>query len=139
MNIKGLIFLVQAALPILTNGGSIIMMSSLAAQQGTPSASVYAATKAAIRNFARSWASELADRKIRVNVVTSGPNAGEGFRSGAFDESFQAFVDDAVRRSPSRRVGEPYEMANAVAFVASDEASFINGADIPVDGGLGQV
>ncbi|BAL88355.1 putative short-chain dehydrogenase [Actinoplanes missouriensis 431] len=139
VNIKGLIFLVQAALPLMVDGGSIIMTSSLAAQQGVPAASVYAATKAAMRSFARTWALELADRKIRVNVVTSGPIASEGFKSGEMDDSFKAFIDDAVRRSPARRIGEPFEMANTVTFLASDAASFINGADIPVDGGLGQI
>ncbi|MCG7284447.1 SDR family oxidoreductase [Cellulomonas sp. ACRRI] len=139
VNFKGLIHLVQAALPLMVDGGSIVMTSSLGAQQGVPQVGVYAATKAGIRSFARTWAAELADRKIRVNVVTVGQIASEGFLGGMGDETVQAFIDDAVQKSPSRRFGEPSEVAKTVAFLASDDASFINGADIQVDGGLGQV
>lgn len=139
VNVKGLVFSVQRALPLMVDGGSIIMTSSLAAQLGGVSQGIYAATKSAVRSFARTWAMELADRRIRVNVVTAGPFETASMKQAFSDPTLKAQFEEAIAKSPARRIGQPGEMASVVAFLASDEASYINGADIAVDGGIGQV
>lgn len=140
VNIKGLVFTVQGALPLLNDGASIIMMSSVSAEKGKVGLGVYAATKSAVRSFARTWSMELKDRRIRVNVVTSGPIETSSNAEYLSDPAVRAeFEKELATTSPAGRIGQPVEMANVVAFLASDEASYINGADIPVDGGIGQV
>ncbi len=134
INVRGLLFTVQKALPLMRNGGSIILTGSVAGVKGFPAFSVYDATKAAVRSFARSWTADLKDRKIRVNVVSPGP----------IDTPILADVPpDAVAgfvsMVPMGRMGTADEIANAALFLASDESSYITGVDLFVDGGLAQV
>jgi len=139
-NVKGVLFTVQKALPLLKDGGSIILTGSITGISGTPAFSVYSATKAAVRNFARSWILDLKERHIRVNVVSPGPvdTAGldELFGGGA---QAQGGRDYLASLTPLGRVGEAREIASAVLFLASDEASFVNGAELFVDGGMAQI
>lgn len=140
INVKGLVFAVQKALPLLIDGGAIILCSSVSANQGLAGGSIYAATKAAIRSLARSWILDLKDRKIRVNVVSPGPidTPGLAHIAGGGDnvEAFREFFSSKV---PLGRIGQPDDIGKTVIFLASDAASFINGADIQVDGGFAQV
>jgi NAD(P)-dependent dehydrogenase (short-subunit alcohol dehydrogenase family) len=139
-NVKGVIFSVQAALPLMPDGGSIILNGSVVGSKGLPAGSVYAATKAAVRSFARTWTTDLKQRKIRVNVVSPGPIQTEGMEkllgSG---EIGQARRDSFSSIVPLGRTGQPEEIAKAVVFLASDDASFITGAELFVDGGFAQV
>jgi NAD(P)-dependent dehydrogenase (short-subunit alcohol dehydrogenase family) len=139
-NVKGVIFSVQAALPLMPDGGSIILNGSVVASKGLPANSVYAATKAAIRSFARTWTTDLKQRKIRVNVVSPGPIETEGMEgllgSGEVGEQRRQFISAGV---PLGRMGKPEEIANTVVFLASDDASFITGSEFFVDGGFAQV
>ena len=139
-NVKGTIFTVQKALPLLKDGGSVVLMSSNAGSSGTPAFSVYGASKAAVRNLARSWILDLKDRHIRVNVVSPGPTETVGladvFGGG---EQAQGIKDHLATQIPVGRVGRPEEIANAALFLASDNASFINGAELFVDGGITQI
>ncbi len=139
-NVKGVIFSVQTALPLMPDGGSIILNGSVVGSKGNPANSVYAATKAAVRSFARTWTTDLKQRKIRVNVVSPGPIETEGMNellgSGEAGQARREFVSAAV---PLGRMGKPEEIANAVVFLASDDASFITGAEFFVDGGFAQV
>lgn len=140
INVKGLLFTVQKALPLLPDGGSIILTSSVAGSTGFPGYSVYNATKAAIRSFARTWATELKDRRIRVNAVSPGPI--QTTMLDATVGSIEAQGQDAstfLEAIPLGRPGTPDEVAKAVPFLASDDASFITGIELPVDGGIGQV
>jgi len=141
INAKGVYFTVQKGLPFLNDGASIIINTSIAGQIGMPFGSAYAATKAAVRSFTRSLAAALVDRGIRVNAVSPGPiNTPEGFaRTGLSQEQLNEMVTEIVAKVPMKRVGQPSEIASAVAFLASSDASFITGAEIPVDGGLGQI
>jgi NAD(P)-dependent dehydrogenase (short-subunit alcohol dehydrogenase family) len=140
INFKGTIFTVQQALPLLTNGASIILLSSGTALKGLPARTVYSATKAAIRSFARTWASELKARRIRVNAVSPGPILTPLLKASFADEKVkEAYMANIVGAVPLGRAGEPEEMGAIVAFLASDAASFINGADIQADGGFAQV
>lgn len=141
INSKGVYFTIQKALPFLNNGASIIINTSIAGQVGLPHGSAYAATKAALRSFTRSLAAALVDRGIRVNAVSPGPiNTPEGFaRTGLSQQQLDELVTTLVAKVPMKRVGQPSEIASAVAFLASADASYITGAEIPVDGGLGQI
>jgi NAD(P)-dependent dehydrogenase (short-subunit alcohol dehydrogenase family) len=139
-NVKGLLFTVQKALPLLPDGASVILNASVVGSRGLPSNSVYAATKAAVRSFARTWTTDLKPRHIRVNTVSPGPIDTEGFREllGSSDvgkqrsESFQTTV-------PMGRLGTPDEIAKAVVFLASEDSSYITGIELFVDGGFNQV
>jgi len=138
-NVRGVLFTVQKALPLLSNGASVILTSSTTSIQGTANFSVYSASKAAVRNFARSWALDLKDRAIRVNAVSPGPIRTPGLRDLVPDEARQGLFDYLASQVPLGRLGEPGEIGKAVAFLASDAASFINGIELFVDGGMAQV
>jgi NAD(P)-dependent dehydrogenase (short-subunit alcohol dehydrogenase family) len=138
--VKGVIFSVQAALPLMPDGGSIILNGSVVGSKGLPSGSIYAATKAAIRSFARTWTTDLKERKIRVNVVSPGPIQIEGLEgllgSSETGKARRALISSGV---PLGRMGRPEEIANAVVFLASDEASFVTASEFFVDSGFAQV
>ena len=138
INVKGALFTVQKALPLLSEGASIILTSSIVGSKGQPARSVYSATKAALRSFARTWTSDLKQRKIRVNVVSPGPIDTPGLRGLARTDgdTLAAQVKDRV---PLGRIGYPDDIAKVVAFLASDDSAYITGAELGVDGGLGQV
>lgn len=138
-NVRGLLFTVQKALPLLGNGASVILTGSTAAVKGTASFSVYSASKAAVRSLARSWALELKDRGIRINVVSPGPVRTPGLGGLVPEEHRQGLFDALAEGVPLGRLGEPQEIGKTVAFLASDDASFINAAEIYVDGGLAQI
>ena len=138
-NVRGVLFTVQKALPLLTHGASVILTGSTAAVKGTASFSVYSASKAAVRNLARSWALELQERGIRVNVVSPGPVRTPGLGGLVPEEHRQGLFDALAAGVPLGRLGEPEEIGKTVAFLASDDASFINAAEIYVDGGLAQI
>ena len=139
-NVKGLLFTVQKALPLLLDGASIILNSSVVGSKGLPMNSVYSATKAAVRSFARTWTTDLKDRHIRVNVVSPGPIDTPGFSnlmaSSEAGEQRKKMISNSV---PLGRLGRPDEIAKAVVFLASDDASYITGAELFVDGGFAQV
>lgn len=138
-NVRGVLFTVQKALPLLTKGASVILTGSTAAAKGTASFSVYSASKAAVRNLARSWALDLKERGIRVNVVSPGPVRTPGLGGLVPEEHRQGLFDALAAGVPLGRLGEPEEIGKTVAFLASDDASFINAAEIYVDGGLAQI
>ncbi|ATW03887.1 glucose 1-dehydrogenase [Sphingorhabdus sp. YGSMI21] len=139
-NVKGVLFTVQKALPMLRDGASIILTASTTASTGTENFSVYSATKAAVRNFARNWILDLKDRHIRVNAVSPGLTETAGldhlFGGGADAEAVKEQLAGTI---PAGRIGQPEEIARAVLFLASDEASFINGIELFVDGGQAQI
>jgi NAD(P)-dependent dehydrogenase (short-subunit alcohol dehydrogenase family) len=138
--LNGVIFSVQGALPLMPDGGSIILNGSVVGSKGLPANSVYAATKAAIRSFARTWTTDLKERKIRVNVVSPGPIQTEGMEgllgSGEIGRARRELISSGV---PLGRIGKPEEIANAVVFLASDDASFVTASEFFVDGGFAQV
>ena len=138
INVKGTFFTVQKALPLLRDGASVILNASVVASKGNPAVSVYSATKAALRSFARTWTTDLKARKIRVNVVSPGPIDTDGLRGlrGATSEQLSAGIGAAV---PLGRLGQPDEIAKAVVFLASDDSSFVTGTELFVDGGFAQV
>jgi NAD(P)-dependent dehydrogenase (short-subunit alcohol dehydrogenase family) len=140
-NVKGVLFTVQGALPLLAQGASVILTSSVTSIKGTPAFSVYSATKAAVRNFARSWILDLKGRGIRVNVVSPGPVRTPGLVDLAGPEAAaqQGLLDHLASQVPLGRVAEPEEIARAVLFLASDDASYVNGTELFVDGGMAQV
>jgi NAD(P)-dependent dehydrogenase (short-subunit alcohol dehydrogenase family) len=137
INTRGLVFTVKKALPLLNDGGAIIVITSIAAYAGIPGFTAYSATKAAVRSFVRTWTAELKDRRIRVNAICPGPIDTPIFEQQAPTEegANQARAQFAAA-VPFRRLGRPEEVASAALFLASDEASFIAGVDLPVDGGL---
>jgi len=139
-NVKGLLFSVQKALPLFTNGGSIILNASIVSIKGTPALSVYSATKAAVRSFARTWTLDLKDRRIRVNAVSPGPIDTPGVDGLAKTaEELAQFKAAMISGVPMGRMGTSDEIAKAVSFLASDDASFITGIELFVDGGMAQV
>lgn len=140
INVKGTLFTVQKALPLMSAGGSVILTGSTTATMGTPAFSVYSATKAALRNFARSWALDLKGTGIRVNVLSPGPISTPGLDlalSGTGQKD--AIIDTMVAQIPLDRIGKPEEVAAAALFLASDESSFMTGSEMFVDGGFAQV
>ncbi len=138
-NVNGLLFTVQKALPLFNDGGSIILNASTAASSGFESFSVYGASKAAVRSFARSWMMDLKDRGIRVNAVSPGPIETPAINGLAEnEEQAKQFKDSFVSLIPLGRIGQPEEVASAVAFLASSDSSFINGSEIFTDGGMNQ-
>jgi NAD(P)-dependent dehydrogenase (short-subunit alcohol dehydrogenase family) len=135
-NVKGTIFTVQKALPLLKDGGSVILTGSSTTIKGTAAFSIYSATKAAVRNLARSWMLDLKDRRIRVNVISPGPIETPGLLGLAANaEQEQQLRISLAASVPLGRLGRPDEIANMALFLASDEASFVNGAELFVDGG----
>jgi NAD(P)-dependent dehydrogenase (short-subunit alcohol dehydrogenase family) len=140
INVRGLLFTVQKALPLLSDGASVILPSSIAGSKGVAAFSVYNATKAAIRSFARTWAVELAARRIRVNAVSPGPIQTPGFDGLTIDDAqARPFEEELLAPMPLGRMGDPDEVAAAVLFLATDASSFTTGAELFVDGGLAQV
>lgn len=139
-NVKGTLFTVQKALPLMKDGGSIILTGSTTGTTGTPAFSVYSASKAAVRNFARSWILDLAPRKIRVNVLVPGATATPGLHGlSPTEEARQAMTQGLIAGIPLGRMGAPEEAARAALFLASDDSSFVNGSELFVDGGSAQV
>jgi NAD(P)-dependent dehydrogenase (short-subunit alcohol dehydrogenase family) len=141
VDFKGVVFTVQKALPLLNDGGSVILNSSNTNAKASDGIGVYAAIKAALRSLARTWASELRGRKIRVNVVSPGATETPGIESLAqllFPGPGSKFEEFQISGVPMARYGTSEEVANAVLFLASDLSSFTTGADIPVDGGINQ-
>lgn len=140
INVKGLLFTVQKALPLMPDGSSIILNASIVASKGLPTNSVYSASKAAVRSFARTWTADLKDRRIRVNAVSPGPIETPGLSDlMASSEAVEQFFSTIVDSVPLGRPGTPDEIAKAVAFLASDDASYITGIELFVDGGMAQV
>ncbi|HEX8534813.1 MAG TPA: SDR family oxidoreductase [Allosphingosinicella sp.] len=140
-NVKGVIFTVQKALPLMAKGGSIILTGSTAGSRGTAAFSVYSASKAAVRNLARSWALDLRGTGIRVNVVSPGPVRTPGLVGIVGDDVArqQDLLNDFAALIPLQRVGEAEEIAKAALFLASDDSSFVNGSELFADGGIAQV
>lgn len=140
-NVKAVIFTVQKALPLMGQGSSVVLTGSTAGTEGTAAFSVYSASKAAVRNLARSWALDLKGTGIRVNVVSPGATRTPGLVELAGDdkEQQQGLLDYLASRIPLGRVGESEEIAKATLFLASDDASFVNGAELFADGGQAQV
>jgi NAD(P)-dependent dehydrogenase (short-subunit alcohol dehydrogenase family) len=137
INVKGVYFTLQKAIPHLNDGASVILNTSVVGSKGTENMGIYAATKAAVRSFARTAATELQGRNIRVNAVAPGPIATPIFgRSGLTEEQIEGFKEGIATRVPMRRIGRPEEIASAVAFLASDDASYITGVELNVDGGM---
>ena len=139
-NVKGTLFTVQKSLPLLPDGASIIVLSSVVGTKGFPSNSVYAATKAAIRSFARTWTTDLKARRIRVNALSPGATDTEGLRE-LFGSSpvGQERLKNIGTLVPLGRVGQPGEVASAAVFLASDDSSYVTGTELFVDGGSAQV
>jgi NAD(P)-dependent dehydrogenase (short-subunit alcohol dehydrogenase family) len=136
---KGTLFTVQAALPLLREGSSIIVNTSITQNMGLPTFGVYAASKAALRSFVRTWMNELRDRRIRVNAVSPGVIHTESYEKDMGVEGAAAYVKRVVEEIPVGRVGQPEDVGNAVVFLASDAAAFINGTQLTVDGGQTQI
>lgn len=137
INLKGAIFTIEKFLPILSDGASVINLSSVNAYTGMANTAVYAATKAALNSYTRTAATELAPRGIRVNAVNPGPvNTGIFGKSGLPDEMIQGFATALQNRVPLKRFGQPEDVAKLVTFLASDDASFITGAEYNIDGGI---
>jgi NAD(P)-dependent dehydrogenase (short-subunit alcohol dehydrogenase family) len=134
-NVKGTVFTVQKALPLMGRGGSIILTGSSAGATGAPAFSVYSASKAAVRNLARSWAEDLKGTGIRVNVLSPGPTATELAMEAVGEEGMKAFA----AMNPLQRMADPAEIAAAAAFLASSDSSFMTASELAVDGGLAQI
>lgn len=141
LNARGTLFTVQKSLPLMTPGGSIVLVGSITALKGLPGSTTYSATKAAVRSYARTWAAEFASQGLRVNVLSPGP-----FDTPIIDGQAEYFGQDpaALRAQmsthvPMGRLGRPEELASAAMFLASDESSFMTGAELCIDGGMAQV
>ncbi len=134
-NVAGTVFTVQKALPLLNDGASIVLAGSTSATEGVPAFGMYAASKAAIRSLGRTWAAELIDRKIRVNTIIPGPIETPGLAGLAPAEEQQALLDGMAAGVPMKRLGHVDEIASAVLFLASDQSSYMTGAELAVDGG----
>jgi NAD(P)-dependent dehydrogenase (short-subunit alcohol dehydrogenase family) len=134
VNVKGALFTVQKALPFLVDGGSVILVGSVASLKGTASFGVYGATKAALRSFARTWTTDLKDRRIRANVLSPGP-----VKTPLADRQPADAIARLMSTIPMGRMGEPDEIAKAAVFLASDDSSFVTGIELFADGGRGQV
>ena len=141
INVKGMLLTVQKALPLLNDGASVILNGSSAATHGGEAFGVYAASKAAVRSFARTWANELRTRGIRVNAITPGPIDTPGYATGlaASEEQVAELKGYLASQVPLGRMGRPEEVADAVLFLASDQSTFITGSSLEIDGGLNQV
>ena len=140
INVKGLLFTVQKALPLFQDGGSIILNASIAGSKGFEAFSVYCATKAAVRSFARNWTVDLKNRRIRVNAVSPGPIETPGLGNlGLSPQALTEFKSSMVSAVPLGRLGTPDEIAKAVLFLASDDSSYVTGAELSVDGGMAQI
>jgi len=140
VNVKGTLFTVQKALPLMHGGGSVILTGSTTGTMGTAAFSVYSATKAALRNFARSWALDLKDTGIRVNVLSPGPISTPGLDHALSSTGQQeAIIDSMTAQLPLGRIGRAKEVAATALFLASDESSFMTGSEVFVDGGFAQV
>jgi NAD(P)-dependent dehydrogenase (short-subunit alcohol dehydrogenase family) len=139
-NVKGLLFTVQKALPLLVDGASVILNASTAASTGAPAFSVYSATKAAVRSFARTWTLDLKDRGIRVNAVSPGGTDTPGLHGLSQTEAqAKQFKSGLIAAIPMGRLGSSDEIAKAVTFLASDDSSYVTGVELFVDGGLAQI
>ncbi|PZP24139.1 SDR family NAD(P)-dependent oxidoreductase [Pseudomonas kuykendallii] len=140
-NVKGVLFTVQKALPLLAKKASVILTGSTAGSSGTAAFSVYAASKAAVRAFARNWILDLKDRQVRINTISPGATRTPGLvdLAGPDTAQQQGLLDHLASQIPMGRVGEAEEIASAALFLASDEASFVNGIELFVDGGMAQV
>jgi NAD(P)-dependent dehydrogenase (short-subunit alcohol dehydrogenase family) len=140
INVKGLLFTVQKALPLIPAGGSIILNASIVASKGNLASSVYSASKAAVRSFARTWTMDLKERKIRVNALSPGPiNTPAYDRIAKSGPAGKQMLDTIVSRVPMGRFGVPDEIAKAAVFLASDDSSFVTGTELFVDGGAAQI
>jgi len=135
INVKGALFTVQKALPVLNDGGSVILTGSVASAKGTPAFAVYGGSKAAIRNFVRGWTVELKDRRIRSNVLSPGPIATPLLTATRPNDAIERITSTV----PMGRLGEPDEVAKAALFLASDDSSFVTGIELFVDGGRAQI
>jgi len=134
INVKGTFFTVQKALPLLVEGGSVILIGSVASVKGTSSFGVYGATKAALRSFARTWTTDLKERRVRTNVLSPGP-----IKTPLSGRQYPDAIARIVSTVPMGRMGEPDEIARAALFLASDDSSFVTGIELFADGGRGQV
>lgn len=140
INVKGLVFTVQKGLPLMQDGGSIILNASVVSRKGVPAFSIYSATKAAVRSFARSWTLDLKDRHIRVNVVSPGPIDTPIYEThGETKEETEQTKARFASFVPMGRMGTADEIAKAALFLGSDDSSFVAGAELFVDGGMGQI
>jgi len=140
INVKGVLFTVQKALPLLRDGSSIILTGSTTSVTGSPAFSVYSATKAAIRNFARNWILDLKERRIRVNTLSPGPIDTPGLHDlGGSEEQARQLKAHLISTIPLGRLGAPEEIAKAAVFLASEDSSFVNGVELFVDGGMAQI
>ncbi len=140
INVKGLLFTVQKALPLFQDGGSIILTASINSSKGFETSTVYSATKAAIRSFARTWTVDLKHRKIRVNAISPGPIDTPIFNSAVqTEEEIEQIKASLVAIIPMGRMGSPDEVAKAVSFLASDDSSYVTGIELFVDGGMAQI
>ena len=140
INVKGLLFTVQKALPLFQDGGSIILTASINSSKGFETSTVYSATKAAIRSFARTWTVDLKHRKIRVNAISPGPIDTPIFNSAVqTEEEIEQIKASLVASMPMGRMGSPDEVAKAVLFLASDDSSYVTGIELFVDGGRAQI
>jgi NAD(P)-dependent dehydrogenase (short-subunit alcohol dehydrogenase family) len=138
-NVKGLFFTVQKALPLLNAGAAIILNGSIATIKGIPDTSIYSATKAAVRSFARTWTAELKERRIRVNVISPGYTDTPLLESWQQGDALTKLKEGMAASVPLGRMGQPDDIAKAVSFLASDEASYISGIELFVDGGVAQI
>lgn len=137
-NVKGIVFTVQEALPLLRKGSSVVIVGSTASIDPGPTMSIYGATKAAVRNLVRSWISDLKGSGIRINIVSPGPTNTDSLRI-AFGDHAKEGMEFLTNKSPIGRIGEPEEVAEVAAFLASDAASYVNGIELFADGGASQV